>query len=291
MIAMKSSGDHAWSWAGESDERSAEADFKRIHPGLHAHFKLFETQLRKRQDRGTYWWELRSCAYWSAFDKPKVMYQDITWRPQFCLDCAGRLCNNTVYFLSTEDPWILAVLNSPLAWWYSWRRAVHGKDEALRYFTAFVEGFPIPDPPAGTRPAADELVVRLADLTRSRQETVQTLLDWLSVEYDVEKPTLRLQAAVGLDSESLIAEVRKIRGKKNPLSAAGLKNLRAEHANTIEPARQAAHEAEVLERRLSDLVNEAYGLTPEEVSLMWKTAPPRMPISSPPALGTLTETS
>ena len=36
-----------------------------------------------------------------------------------------------------------------------------------------------------------------------------------------------------------------------------------------------------LERRLADLVNEAYGLTPEEVDLMWRTAPPRMPIDRP----------
>jgi hypothetical protein len=34
-----------------------------------------------------------------------------------------------------------------------------------------------------------------------------------------------------------------------------------------------------LEGRLSHLVNQAYGLTPEEIALMWKTAPPRMPIS------------
>jgi hypothetical protein len=38
-------------------------------------------------------------------------------------------------------------------------------------------------------------------------------------------------------------------------------------------------EAERLEGRLSDLVNEAYGLTPDEVRLMWATAPPRMPLS------------
>ena len=30
---------------------------------------------------------------------------------------------------------------------------------------------------------------------------------------------------------------------------------------------------------LSDLVNEAYGLTPDEVRLMWATAPPRMPLA------------
>jgi hypothetical protein len=35
-----------------------------------------------------------------------------------------------------------------------------------------------------------------------------------------------------------------------------------------------------LERQLSDLVNEAYGLTPDEVALMWQTAPPRMPFTA-----------
>lgn len=43
-------------------------------------------------------------------------------------------------------------------------------------------------------------------------------------------------------------------------------------------ARAAAAEILTLERRLSDLVNAAYGLTPEEVALMWRTAPPRMPL-------------
>jgi len=44
------------------------------------------------------------------------------------------------------------------------------------------------------------------------------------------------------------------------------------------PARQAAAEIVALERKLSDLVNAAYGLTPDEVALMWRTAPPRMPL-------------
>lgn len=41
----------------------------------------------------------------------------------------------------------------------------------------------------------------------------------------------------------------------------------------------ALREAERLERRLSDLVNEAYGLTPDEIRLMWATSPPRMPLT------------
>jgi hypothetical protein len=34
-----------------------------------------------------------------------------------------------------------------------------------------------------------------------------------------------------------------------------------------------------LEMRLADSVNAAYGLTPDEVALLWRTAPPRMPVA------------
>jgi hypothetical protein len=71
--------------------------------------------------------------------------------------------------------------------------------------------------------------------------------------------------------------VRKALPKSHKLSAADFARLKQEHAATIEPARRAAAHALVLERQLSDLVNAAYGLTPEEVALMWATAPPRMP--------------
>lgn len=278
MIALASSGDRSWPWSGMKSEDEAEAAFARTYPSVHAHLKRFEDRLRTRQDQGRFWWELRSCAYWHVFDAPKILYQDITWRTQFGIERGGSLCDNSVYVLPTADPWVLAVLNSPAAWWYSWRRAVHGKDEALRYFTAFVEGFPIPEPNDAARREAEQTVGRLAELTRERQDAVRSLLDWLRVEYGIEKPSKVLQSPLDLDSDGLVAEVKKLRGRRNPLSAAGLKALRDEHAATIEPARRLARETDGLERRLSDLVNEAYGLTPEEVALMWRTAPPRMPI-------------
>jgi hypothetical protein len=109
------------------------------------------------------------------------------------------------------------------------------------------------------------------------------MLDWLRVEHEIEKPSLKLQSPVELDSDAFVAEVKRVRGKKKPLSAAGLKSLRDEYGRTVEPARALAAEAQGLERELSDLVNAAYGLTPDEVALMWATAPPRMPIGPPSA--------
>ena len=84
----------------------------------------------KRQDKGRYWWELRSCAYWDAFEKPKIFYQEIQFHPAYSLDVEGRFGNNKTFSLTTDDLFLLAVLNSPLMWWHNWRYLPHMKDEA-----------------------------------------------------------------------------------------------------------------------------------------------------------------
>jgi hypothetical protein len=84
-----------------------------------------------------------------------------------------------------------------------------------------------------------------------------------------------------MQSFSWAWEVKRIRDKRQPLTAAGLHALRDEHTRTIEPARALTAGTLTLERSLSDLVNQAYALTPAEISLMWQTALPRMPIPAP----------
>jgi len=59
-----------------------------------------------------------------------------------------------------------------------------------------------------------------------------------------------------------------------------MKRLKEEHAASVVPLQALERETERLERQVSDLVNEAFGLTPDDVRLMWETAPPRMPLAS-----------
>jgi type I restriction-modification system DNA methylase subunit len=278
MIVLKSSENHLWPWSDSG--MAAEGIFERTYPAIHAHLNQYRDALTKRQDQGRYWWELRSCAYWAEFDSPKIMYPEITWRPEWTLDTSGMLCNNTAYILPSNDPWIVTVVNSPISWWYAWRNAIHGKDEALRFIKEFVQDFPIPTPMPGQIDVAAKNVGRLVEIMRTQQTTRRQILDWLRVEYEVEKSTLKLQSPFDLDCDCFVAEVKKVRGKKKPLSAAALANLREEYARSIDPARALAAEALTLENEVSNLVNEAYGLTPEEVALMWQTAPPRMPITN-----------
>jgi len=51
--------------------------------------------------------------------------------------------------------------------------------------------------------------------------------------------------------------VKRIRGKKLPITAAGVHALREEYTRTIEPARALAAETLKLEYALSDFVNRA----------------------------------
>jgi hypothetical protein len=142
------------------------------------------------------------------------------------------------------------------------------------------EGFPIAEAISSAW-RAETSVRCLIEITSRQQQTQHTLLDWLRVEYAIEKASIQLLAATKLDSDARVAEVKRIRGRKLPLTAAGVQGLRAEYTRSTELAHAFAAETLHLERTLSNLVNQGYALTPAEIELIWQTAPPRMPIPPP----------
>lgn len=71
LIVLKSSGDYPWQWANAGDK--AEEVFEAIFPSVHAHLETLKDALVKRLDKGRYWWELRSCAYWREFGGSKIV--------------------------------------------------------------------------------------------------------------------------------------------------------------------------------------------------------------------------
>lgn len=109
MTKMKmSSADYsereAWKWfAGE-------------YPKLAEHLVSFMDALKKRQDQGDYWWELRPCDYYQHLDAPKIIFPDICKGPRFNLDRTGIYLANTAYCLGTDDLYLLGILNSRLFW-------------------------------------------------------------------------------------------------------------------------------------------------------------------------------
>lgn len=97
-------------------ERAAWKWFNDECPKIAEHLNSFAEALKKRQDQGDYWWELRPCDYYEQLDAPKIIFPDICKGPRFDIDRDGRYLANTAYCLGTDDLYLLGLLNSKLFW-------------------------------------------------------------------------------------------------------------------------------------------------------------------------------
>jgi len=231
---------------------------------------------------GTYKWnEIQDATeYWQLFEKPKIFYQEIQFHPWFSMSVESCFANNKVSFIPSEDLYLLAALNSPVMWWHNWRYLPHMKDEALAPVGYLMENLPIAPPTDAIRAEVEPIVSRLIEITKANQEAHRDVLDWLRIEHSIDKLGQKLEDFSSLYADEFVKEIKK----RKPKNAGGFSPKAVKEArevyNDYAPAIQSRKdEALTLEYRLSDLVNQAYNLTPEEIDLMWKTAPPRMPIN------------
>lgn len=286
MILLRSSADYAWPWAQAPDAQAAETIFKSTYPALHARLSSMKSKLENREDQGRFWWELRPCAYYGAFEQPKIIYQVIQFHAAYSIDHEGYLLNDKGFMINTADPFILAALNSPLLWWYGWRHFPHMKDEALNPAAFKMERLPIARPSAQQAEEAAILTAKLAATHRSKHTAASAIADWLRIEWGIAAPPVTLSAPFGLSADRFAEALRANLPKKRKLTVAEIAAIKDSHAQMIAPVAERLNEAAQLERELSAVVNAAYGLTPEEEALVWRTAPPRMPITPPETAAT-----
>lgn len=104
--------------------------------------------LYDRDDQGDYWWELRDCAYYSEFDKDKIVWADIADGSCFHIDSKQHIIANTAYMLTgSRIRSLLGILNSKVYDFYFNLISSGLSSNANRGFKIFIEQFPIPDNP------------------------------------------------------------------------------------------------------------------------------------------------
>jgi adenine-specific DNA-methyltransferase len=152
LIAIASSNNYIWPWSNARDEHQAELLFAKTYPVLYEHFLPFVDNLKYRGDKGKYWWELRSCSYWDAFNKsPKIIYNETSKNFHAFIDNQKFCLNNTGFFLLNEELYyLLGILTSAvldfyyrytlLAWGDPWNGG------RIRFFKERMIDVPIPWP-------------------------------------------------------------------------------------------------------------------------------------------------
>ena len=117
LIMIASSANRKWPWSNAEDEASAERIFAEIYPAVHRHLSNYRDRLIARADKGTFYWELRSCDYYDALFSSKIVWRRIAKSLDAIYDTAGTCSLDTTLFIPTHDLSLLAILNSTIFDW------------------------------------------------------------------------------------------------------------------------------------------------------------------------------
>jgi len=173
-------------------------------PVLRAHLEQFRDALepkpaawsggtwRGRKPGAYAWHELQDpVGPWIKARAPRLLYQDIQTAPACVLDRAGDVVpDTTVWMLPTDDPFIAAVLSSPLYGWYARRRFPPALNGAVRPKGEYMRTLPIAQPGAAARRAIHELVEQR--LTRASADLDAALAHAVCDAYELSTAERRL---------------------------------------------------------------------------------------------------
>ena len=119
LIKIESSANVNWPWSKANTENEARVIFQQQFPAIYSHIIAYENKLKAREDQGLFWWELRSCAYYDAFLKTKILYNETSKELHAFIDQDGFHVNKTGFIIISEDnEYLLGLLNSKLLDWY-----------------------------------------------------------------------------------------------------------------------------------------------------------------------------
>ncbi len=165
LITIASSANREWPWSDAEDDAEAERIFAKTYPAVHRHLSGYRERLIARADKGKFYWELRSCAYYDALTVPKIVYPDISSSMRACYDTTNTLCLQTTYVLPTTDLSLLAILNSRVFDWYARHKFQNLNDPwaggGLRFIRQYMAHAPIANRTAAQKTELSRLVEQI----------------------------------------------------------------------------------------------------------------------------------
>jgi len=256
----------------EPVETQAWEKFTALHPGLAAYLKPFADAARRRLDKGQFWWELRPCNYYDAFERPKIFYPDIARFPRFSWDEDGQFVNNKGYILSPPHESLLGILQSRVCWFCITRlSAPLGERVGLmiyQHFTQYMTHLPIPSLTDTQRDHIGTLAQQLTETAKQRYEVRRKTTHRIVNDLGSSQAKLnqKLTAWWEMSFKEFREELVKVFRRDIPLKdrddwEALLRERTAEIGRLT-------NEIVRLETELNEAVYEAFGLDEEERALI-----------------------
>ena len=233
------------------------------YPAIKEHLDNYISQLTKRGDKGDTPYNLRNCAYLEEFEKPKIVYPNMTKYLPFCYDETKALANQKCYIMTSRDTsislkFLTAVFNSKLI--KLWIRCVCPElgEDRREIGKVYFEKLHVP---------IDEqnLFITLADkmisLNSQLQEKRTRFLRRLSENFEGIKITTALQTFDQLDFKGFVAELKK---QKIKLSLVQQDEWEDYFNQYCQACQELSEQIKATDNEIDQRVFDLYGLTPEE---------------------------
>ena len=129
---------------GKLSESAALKKMQEAFPEIFQHLEPYKEKAVKRFDKGEFWWELRNCAYYNLFEKPKIIFPNLQNSNKFAFDETGIYLNAPAVFLPSNDKSLLAILNSKVVWHFLKSICVIRSGGYIEVKPQYFEQIPIP---------------------------------------------------------------------------------------------------------------------------------------------------
>ncbi len=134
-------------------------DIPRDYPAIFNHLETLAKQMNSgiiktkgkgllnRDDQGENWWNLRACAYYSEFEKEKIVWQEMAKEGSFIIDKNKFYSLDTTRMLTGKNlPYLLGILNSQF-FLFAFKNYYAGGylgAKGVRFKSEFMKNFPVP---------------------------------------------------------------------------------------------------------------------------------------------------
>ena len=248
-------------------------DYKAIKEYLNIFGKRIEqTGLKgSRKKTNNKWFELQdSISYWKIFERPKIIYPNMTKFLPFHLDKENYYTNQKCFIITGDSlEYLVSFLNSKLFRFCFEENFPELQGNTREMNKVIFETLPIKK----ITPTAQAPFIEKADIMLSQNKELQEVkaefLDWLKDRFEIEKLSKKLETFEDLEQDEFSKELKKkLPKEQRNFSPPVLKEVKQYFTEYKTKAQAIKQIIDTTDREIDKMVYELYELTDEEIKIV-----------------------
>ena len=237
------------------------------YPYVKEHLLKYKEKLEKRATKQN-WWELQQPQfnYVPFMEKEKIVYVDIANKPTFSLETTKKYLANSVYFLPTNDEYLLCLLNSNLCKWFIFFTSRAYRGGFVTFRNVYVERIPIKNINDKKKTIFRELSSEIIKLSSEFETIKNKFIRRVISDLNIKKITNKLDSFYELNSKEFFKEIKK--QLKIKLSLKDKEEWDEYFVDKKEKLEKLKYKIGKIEEEIDKEIYKLYGLSNEEIKII-----------------------